>query len=440
MATCRWIGNSLNRKQVTRITVANTWTAADTYTLTIDNIDFILTIGTLVTTAQVATTIFQALTGTTFTDTTASCTIPVADGGAFLIPQFSEFTATNNTASQVDLTGNGSTPAALAGKPFTIAVTGDGTASTGTAAISSITVPTSQYHADQVDNYSGNALPTGGTDTLIFDNGSVDMRWGLDYATTLTAITKYKSYSGNVGLPEVNTDNASKPYHEYRTTYLTCTGCTTANLEVGEGTGSGRFKLNTGTGQSAINVFGRGQRVETGVPCILWKGTHASNTLSNIAGDVGVAFFGGETATVATLVNGDGPQSQANTVCGTGCTLTTVTMNGGTLETNSAITTANQFGGLAWVHKSGTVTTANIYGGTHYPNGAATYTTLNLFGGTFDASKGNTSFTASTINIYKGAKYIDPQGRSGNPAFVLKGCTLADVTIVLPANKTITYS
>jgi hypothetical protein len=267
----------------------------------------------------------------------------------------------------------------------------------------------------------------------------VDVRWGLDYATTLTAITKYKSYSGNVGLPEVNTDNSAKSYHESRTTYLTCTGCTTVNLEVGEGTGSGRFKLNTGSAAaSAINIFGKGQRAETGVPCILWKGTNASNTVNNLAGDIGIAFFGGETATVATLITGDGPQSVANTVCGSGCTLTTVTLNGGTQETNSAVTTANQNGGT-WTHKLGTVTTANIYGGTHYPNGAATYTTLNLFGGTFDASKGNASFTASTINLYKGARFIDPQGRTGNPAIILKGCKLADVTIDHPVNKTITF-
>jgi len=441
MATARWVGSSLNRKQVSRITVANTWTAGDTYTLTIDNIDFILTIGTLVTTAQVATTIFQALTGTTFTDTTASCTIPVADGGAALIPEFSEFTATNNTASQVDLTGNGSNPAALAGKPFTIVVTGDGTASTGTAAITSITAPTSQFHADQVDNYSGNALPTGGSDTLIFDNGSVDVRWGLDYATTLTAITKYKAYTGNVGLSEVNVDNNSKPYHEYRTTYLTCTGCTTVNLEVGEGPGSGRFKLNTGSAAaSAINVFGKGQRIETGVPCILWKGTHASNTVSNIAGDIGIAFFGGETATVATLVTGDGPQSQANTVCGSGCTLTTVTLNGGTQETNSAITTANQNGG-SWTHKAGTVTTANILGGFHYPNGVVTYTTLKILGGTFDLSKGNGAVTiTNTIQMYKGVVFNDPQGRVTGPVFKLNGCTLAEVTIVVPKDKTYTVS
>jgi len=440
MATARWVGSSLNRKQVTRITVANTWTAGDSYTLTIDSIDFILTIGTLVTTAQVATTIFQALSGTTFTDTTASCTIPVADGGAFLIPQFSEFVSTNNTASQVDLTGNGT--GAIAGKPFTIVVTGDGTSSTGTAAISSITVPTSQYHADQADNYSANAVPTGGSDTLIFDNGSVDVRWGLDYATTLTNITKYKAYTGNVGLSEVNVDNSAKPYHDYRTTYLTCTACTTANLEVGDGPGSGRFKLNTGSAAaSAINIFGKGQRIETGVPCILWKGTHASNTVSNLAGDLGIAFFGGETATVATLVTGDGPQSAASTVCGSGCTLTTVTLNGGTQETNSAITTAVQYGGN-WTHKLGTITALSVYGGVFYNNGASTITTLTIGpGGTFDASKGNASFViTNTIQLSKGATFKDPAGRAGNVVFKLNQCVPADVTIQLSPNKTYTLS
>ncbi len=442
MTIQRWVGSSLNRKQVSRITAAGTWGAADTYTLTIDSVDFILTIGSLVTTTQIATTIFQSLTGTNFTDSTASATIPPADGGANHIPQFADFIATNNTATLVDLTGgSNSNPPGLEGKPFTIVVTGDGTAGNGTAAITSIVAPTSQFHADQVDNYSGNALPTGGSDTLIFDNNNVDMRWGLDYATTLTAITKYKNYTGNVGLPEINVDNSSKPYHEYRTTYLTCTGCTTANLEVGDGQGSGRYKLNTGSAAaSAINVFGKGSRIESGVPCTLWKGTHASNTVNNLAGDLGIAFFGGETATVATLITGDGPTSSAATLCGSGCTLTTVTLNGGTQETNSAITTANQYGGT-WTHKAGTVTTANIYGGTHYPNAVATYTTLNLYGGTFDASKGAASFViTNAVVMFKGSKFIDPSGRAGNVSFTLSGCSLSDVTVVIKSGHTITLS
>lgn len=439
MATKKWIGASLNKKQVSLITTtgAGNWVGGDIITLTIDSIDFVITVGTLVTDDQVALTIQQALSGTTLTDT-ALVTIPVADGGASLIPQFAEFTATVAT-NVVSLTANQA--GALAGKPFTITsavtVAGDETAN-----VSASITPTSQYHADQADNYSANGVPTGGSDTLIFDNGSVDVRWGLDYATTLTNITKYKSYTGNVGLSEVNTDNTAKPYHEYRTTYLTCTACTTVNLEVGDGPGSGRFKLNTGSAAaSAINIFGRGNRLEQGVPAILWKGTHASNTVNNVAGDLGVAFFGGEVATILTLTTGDGPVSNASTVCGSGVTLGTVNMNGGNQETNSAITAAVQNGGK-WVHKLGTVTALTVNGeGIFYPVGAATITTLTLNGGTLDCTTGNASFVVTnTVTMTKGSKYLDPNGRTGNPVFLLSGCTLADVTIKTKPGKTITFS
>ncbi len=448
MTTHRWIAASLNKKQVNTITIANTWAQNDTVTLTISNIDFVITIGTLVTTTQVATTIKEAISGTAFTDTSASATISPSDGAANLIPQFSEFTATSSSAV-VSLTGNGSNPAALAGKPFTITVTGDGTAGNGTATMATPTTPTSQFHLDQVDNVDSNAVLADG-DTFVLDNGDKDIRWGLNTyasgATTcqLATIKKYKSYTGNVGLREVNQDNNSKPYHEYRTTYFTTddnSAITTADLEIGSGPGSGMFKWDAGAGQVVLSIYGKGQPLDTGVPCVLFKGSHASNVVRNLAGSLGVAFYGGETATVATLVSGDGPQSAAETICGSGCTLTTVTMNGGTLETNSAITTATQNGGISWIHKSGTVTTALIYGGTHYPNGAATYTTLKIYAATFDASKGTASFAVTnTIQLYKGAKYIDPQGRSGNPVFKLNGCTLADVTITMPADKTITFS
>jgi hypothetical protein len=445
MATLRWKPASLNKKQTYTITVANTWAAADTVTVTIDNVAFIITIGTLVTTAQVATTIQQALSGTTLTDTTASCTIAVADGGAALIPQFSEFTATVSS-SVVTLTGNGT--GALAGKPFTVAVT-ESTAGTGTATGAAGTTATSQYHASEVDNW-GNAAPAD-NDTLVWDEGSIDTRYDLNtYASGATTcqpavITKTKKYTGNVGLAETNIDNSAKPYPEYRTPKYFTTDDNSVNmavsLETGEGPGSGRFKLDAGAGQMTCTVFGRGSRAETGVPCILLKGSHVSNVVRNIAGDVGIGQFSGETATVATLVTGDGPQSSAYTFCGSGCTLTTVTLNGGTKETNSAITTANQNAGT-WLHSAGTITALNVNGGTFYPTGAATITTLTFNGpGTFDCSKGGASFAiTNTVQLCKGAKYLDRQGRSGNIVFKLNDCSLADVTIELPPDKTFTLS
>src|SRR5690349_5313370 len=174
MATLRWKPASLNKRQTYTITIANTWAQNDTATITIDNVAFVVTIGTLVTTAQVATTIQQALSGTTLTDTSASCTISIADGGAASIPQFSEFTATVSS-SVVTLTANGS--GALAGKPFTVSVT-ESTAGTGTAAGAAGITATSQYHASEVDNW-GNAAPAD-NDTLVWDEGSIDTRYDLN--------------------------------------------------------------------------------------------------------------------------------------------------------------------------------------------------------------------------------------------------------------------
>jgi hypothetical protein len=444
MATRRWHGTSANVKQITTITVANTWTAGDTATVTIDTVAFVITIGTLVTTAQVATTIYQALSGTTFTDTTASCTIAVADGGASLIPQFSEFTATNATASVCTLTGGTvSSPSALAGKPFTVSVT-ESTASTGTATGATATTPTSQFHFDQADNWSGNTVPTD-NDTVVFDDGSVDLRYLLTASAQFLVLTKTKGYSGNVGLAETNTDNSAKPYHEYRTpTYLTTDDnsvTTTAHLETGTGPGSGRFKWDAGAGQVLLTIYGQGRRAETGVPCTLWKGSHASNVVNNLAGDLGIAFFAGETAVVATLRTGDGPSSAASTICSSGVTLTTVLCNGGKLFTDSAMTTATQNAG-EWSHTSGTVTTANVLGGKCYPLGGATWTTLTVgSGGEFNTTKGTTTFTiTNTVQLYAGAKFIDPAGRAGNVVFKLNNCRLEDVTIQLAANKTFTLS
>lgn len=442
--TLRWRSASLNKRQADTITIANTWAQNDTCTLTINNVDFVITIGTLVTTTQVATTIKEALNGTTLTDTSASCQPPISDIGAQFIPQFSELTATSSSAV-VTVTANGS--GALAGKPFTLTAA-ENTAGTGTATRAASVTPTSQYHASEVDNWDGTNSPADG-DTLIWDSGSNDVRWGLNTyqggsTAQPTTVTVYKSFTGNIGLPEVNSDNSSKLYPEYRTTYFTLddnTATTTFNLEVGEGTGSGRLKFDSGAGQAVVNIFGKGSRIDTGTPCVLWKGSHASNVVRNNAGDLGIAFFGGETATVATLVTGDGPTSQASTICGTGVTLTTVTCSGGSLETNSAYTTGTANAGN-WVHKAGTAgsTTVNK-NATFYPNGAATLTTLDINGGKVDCTKGTATFTVTnTITMSAGSQFLDPAGRSGNVVIQLRDCTLKDVVIDHPQGKTITFS
>lgn len=439
MSVHDWIGQAVNQKQIATAVVADTWAQGDTTTFTIANLDFVITIGTLVTTAQVATTIKQAFNGETLTDTDASCTITPADGGAQAIPQFAEFIA-SVSSSTVTFTARNTY-----GKPITmtnaVATAGDGDITYTAAA----TAASGQHEADNADNFSGNAALVDG-DTLNFLYGEPDagIFYDLSLGVQLAAVNKAMTWEGDVGNSRINDDNSSKKYSEYRTLYLTSDDnsvTTTFNLETGIGKGSRRFMWDSGAGQAAVNIFGRGVRRETGVPCILWKGTHASNVVRNLAGDLGIAFFEAELATVLTLITGEGNNDNASTICGAGVTLGTATLNGGFQETNSAITAAIQNGGN-WHHKGGTVTALTLNKGNHFPLGAATYTNITVGGGSvFDCRKGGASFTVSNaIQAFRGAKIIDPQGRMGNTPVKCNGCGPNDIEWITPFGKTFTPS
>ena len=56
--------------------------------------------------------------------------------------------------------------------------------------------------------------------------------------------------------------------------------------------GAGRIKLDQGSAPAIWNVANSAQRLETGIPSVLLKGTNAANALNVNKGDVGVAFFG----------------------------------------------------------------------------------------------------------------------------------------------------
>jgi hypothetical protein len=437
MSTTKWFGHAPAVKQAATCVVANTWAQNDTIVFTIDNITFTVTVGTLVTTAQVATTIKQAFNGETLTDTSAAVTFAIADGGAQYVQQFAEILASVNS-STVTFTGR------TAGKPFTMTAVATTAGDGDVTYTNAVTAATGPNHISNVDNLSANAA-VADNDTLVFDDGNIDVKYGLTLACQPVKIVKTKGYTGKVGLPAINKDSESDPYAEYRTPrYLTTDDnsvTTTCELEGGTGVGSGRFFWDAGAGQALLNIFGAGRREESSVPCVLFKGSHASNEVNNLAGDLGIAFYAGETATIPTLRTGDGPASSAKTYCSSGVTLTTVTVNGGTQFTDSAITTAVQNGGT-WEHVSGTVTALTVNGGEFRPLGSATITTLSVgSGGTFDASKATDTFTiTNTVQLYKGSRFIDPQGRAGNVVFKLNKCRFSDVEVVLAPDKTFTPS
>lgn len=335
MVTKYFRGDALAVAQVNTVTPA---------TITVGN-DFTVTINSKSIT-------FRA-TAATVANVTAGLVAAIA---ASTIPEFLEVTATDST-THVTLT------ATTAGKPFiqtSSAAVGAGTG-TPTNTTATTTVSSGPNHWDTLANWSDGALPAN-TDTVIVENSNVDILYGLaQSAVTLTLLDIKASYTGKIGLPRHNGS-----YYEYRDQYL---AISTTTLKVGDGTGdgSGRIKINTGSVQTSVTCLYTAASAEQGVESFIWKGTHASNTVQVTRGNMGVAIFTSETATIATLKVGyqQSVQSDASVRCGSGTSLTTIDKSGGLLAISSDCTTIIQTDGTLKAIGDGIdVTTVKNEGGT----------------------------------------------------------------------------
>ncbi len=357
---------------------------------------------------------------------------------ASVIPEFAEITWANYTNTALQGTAD------TAGKPvtWTISATTSGNGAMG--AVGSVTANSGPNCADTLANYSTGALPVDETDTVIFENSDVDCLYGLDLsAVDATSLTIKQSYTGNIGLPRTNIDaGTNNSYVEYRDTYLKM-GATTVEIGEGEGTGSGRVKLDFGSDDVDVTVRGKGNRAEAGIPCVLLKGSSASNQLAVLRGDVGVAFFGGETTNLSgglKLGHVGRVLSDAYVVLGSGVTLAAITQSGGQLQVESNLTTFTQYAGEANVGGSATITTATIHGRLQ-DSSSGIFTTLILVG-EYDHSQSLTAKTiTNAVELYKDAVYRDPYDVvTEDGDFDLNQCRRDQVTIEKPANKNIAFS
>jgi trimeric autotransporter adhesin len=390
MATRRWLGRAQAIAQVDTVTVADTWAQNDTVTLTINQKSLVVTIGTLITTAQVATTVKQAWENQDLTDTAASFT--PARGGQDII-EHAEITATVS-GSVVTLTHD------TAGVPFTLTVS-ETTAGDGTATEATATAATGPNFWDNVDNWSGGAVPVAADDVYI-DNSSVSIQYALSQAgATLASLTIAQNFTGDIGLPKRNRSG----YVEYRDDYLAI-DATSVLIGRGRGSGSSRIKIDSGTVQTAVVVERTGGTAEDGLPAVIWKGTNASNTMEVVNGTVGVARFGGELATLTTLLvtNGD-------VHCGAGSSLNTVSNEAGNIECFSNLFSLTVSSGTVTVGGDATCATLNLNGGVVFYESSGTITTANVGGpngAELDCSKDGSSRTITTTNLKPGGLITDP--------------------------------
>lgn len=401
MATKRWRGDAVAVAQVNTVTVGGVAAASQVYTVTING----------------KTVSYVAAGGDTNNAIAAALQALLA---ASTILEFAEvaWTVSTNVVAGT---------AKTAGYPFANSSSASGT---GTLVTATTVAATGPNHWDNPANWSPANVPVAADDAIV-ENGAVSVLYGLaQSAVTLASLAIKQNFTGYVGLPQRN----AAGYDEYRATYL-AVGATTVSLGQGDGTGSGRIKLDTGSAACTLDVVNTGAPAEVGVESLLWKGSHASNAANVFAGTAGLCALAGETGAVTNLrVNG----GVVN--CGSGLTLANKDQSDGTLATNANIgASCNQNGGTHF-HRNGTLASAKIDGGTlHYasPNNV---TQLDVgSGGTADFSLDSRSLTCIACNLYAGATLRDPYGRvSWTNGIDLERCSLADVSLDLGFHKKLT--
>lgn len=400
MATKIWRGDAPAVAQVDTLTVGGTIEADDVFNMTING-KTLSVVGGSTTAATVATNIATAWNALS----------------AAVYPEFAEITAAATSGGALTLTAD------TAGKPFTVTVetteTGGGAADSQTFGRSATTANSGPNCADVSANWSG-GTPVDGDDVVI-DESSSSLLYGLDLSTvTPASITIGPKFTGEIGLPVVNEDNANGNYYEYRDTYLTfCDAGDTTNTAIAIDTVSRLIKLSTNDGQATIVVSETGQPLANGDRSLYWKGSHTSNSLTVSKGNVGVAALPGETAALAALNVGyqQSVQGDANVLCGSGVSFgssAAIKQSGGNLELNSATTssaTITQTNGTLIVQSGGQVG-LSVLGGKCVYNSTGT-----LGGAPVVSGDGHLDFSqdlrvktvTNPIEVYgKSAKVSDP--------------------------------
>jgi len=423
MANKIWRGDAIAVAQVDTLTVGGTIEVGDKFIVTING-RAVSVSATTTSATTTATEIYNALT-----------TSPVTS-----YPEFAEITWTNPSAGVVRAT------AVTAGKPFTLTATttesDDSAADAQTFTRAATTANAGPKVWGTASNWVGGVAPVS-TDDVYIENFSGDILYDLDQNTIdLTSLNIAASFTGKLGLPEINSDNSTS-YSEYRPKSLKI-GATTVNVGYGPGNGSSRIRLDGDSTNSTVNVENTGSPESGFNEALFWKGS-GTNTVNISKGALAIAGFAGETAAVATLrvgfktnVTGD-----ARVRGGSGLTLTTLNQSGGVVELNAAATTINKIDGELTTNTASTITTLTNDSGPYIHNGAGTITTLTLGGGAkLDCSRNERAFTiTNTVQLYEGAEIFDPNGRcTMSGGYKANRCSALDIRVTVGTNKTYTVS
>jgi hypothetical protein len=453
MATRRWLGKALGIYQEDQLTVTGVPAITETITLKIGERDVVLTIGSLVTTTQVATSLKEMINGTTLTDTAASVSPRDPSTGDPATQDIGEFAEISASSSGAVVTVYANTR----GKSFTLSVAetmAAGGVTHDTAGSGSSVACTGPNFFNNADNWSGTTVPVD-SDDIVYDAGDVDCTEGLaNSAISPNSLTITATYTGRIGRPFTNEDNSAKPYTEYRDRDLQLGNSVDAvtcdcYIGIGPGVGSSRINLDFGTGQFNAYVHQTSSREVVGVPACLLKGTHNNNAVHVYRGDVGIGFYADDTSTIQTLRVGyvDVPATDALCYCGSGVSFynpSTIRQYGGTLQTNNDGTqTCIVYAGRMDIFAGSW--TSIVVGGTSDLDGTLNYLSTGTLAtleirdaGVVDLGARNLAKTVTTTNMYKGSALYDRlEVATFTNNIAIKECGLEDVILKIGTDVTV---
>ncbi len=343
-----------------------------------------------------------ALDGTTEVITFAATATTVANVVTGLKAAWDASSVATAAATASDDTTHLTLTAVTAGTAFSVVQTtteaDGGAADAQTFATASVTANAGPKNYNDTANWSLGVVPVA-TDDVIIEGDAVNYEflYGLDQSAGGT----YNSLrTSGVGFGTNPAAGILPTYFQVRASI--------GDINKHEGPGSvvqtRPIFMDFGSVASEITVHDSGANATSTLPTVWLKAASASTNIKCLKGKIGVAYRDGETSTVGTIETGyvSSPANDVDLRVGSGTTLTTATLKGGSTALNCAATTVNADAGTLLTDGSGAITTLNARGATCDLRSTGTISTAVLSKGSIDTTKTKEVVTISSMKTNGG--------------------------------------
>lgn len=378
MATIRWTGAAEAVKQVDTFTPANI-EIGDIFTLTSTGLDGSVTVINFVATDTLVATVTAGL---------------VSAWNGQVGPNTTQLALAADGTTEMTLT------AVTAGIGFSVAstATDGGVADTQTLTRAATTANAGSHDWGDGENWSGGAVPGGAASQDVY-LGKAVIYYNLDQSAIANTLDSLHTETAQLG---VNPATGILPtYLQIKATQVI------VGLNVGPSTPilQSPVQIDTGSTASTIVVHDSStfNTTDSSKPSVLLKASSASSDIEVRKGNVGIAFYDGETTTVDSIALNyvSNAISDANVFIGEGVTLDNYTQKGGTCSLRSGITSSGVVdAGVLTTEGSGVIVSLTVSGGSAQLNSSGTITTLITTGsGVVDMTRSSSSRTVTTAKI-----------------------------------------